>query len=158
MYRERLWPAPWVWGLSFGVIGMLAWAMGFALGPAWGVAVLGAGALAAIVIIAITVPRVSVDETHLVAGHARLPRSAVARVVVHEGRAMDAAVRHPRVATFLMVRPWSARTGVEITLDDSRDPHGAWLVTSRRPEALREALLAPHFDEPHARLTSDKEE
>lgn len=155
MYRERLWPAPWVWALAFGFVGMLGWAMGFALGPAWGVAILAVGAVLVFLVITLTVPTITVDSVHLVAGQACLPRSSVARVQALDGPAMDRAVRHPAVATYLLVRPWSSRSGVEIALHDPHDPHGCWLLTSRRPSVLTEALLAQPGS--RARLAAEKE-
>jgi hypothetical protein len=73
---------------------------------------------------------------------ARLPMSAVADVEVLEPVAYSDALgvaQHP--LAFVVQRPWINR-GVRVVLDDPEDPTPYWIVASRRPERLREALTA----------------
>jgi hypothetical protein len=73
---------------------------------------------------------------------ARLPLSAVASVEVLEPVAYSDALgvaQHP--LAFVVQRPWINR-GVRIVLDDPEDPTPYWIVASRRPERLHEALSA----------------
>jgi hypothetical protein len=73
---------------------------------------------------------------------ARLPLSAVADVEVLEPVAYSDALgvaQHP--LAFVVQRPWINR-GVRVVLDDPEDPTPYWIVASRRPERLREALTA----------------
>lgn len=137
MYRERLWPSTWVWMLAFGVVGMLAWAMGFALGPTWGLSILVVGAGVVVVVVSVTVPSVTVTPTELIAGSARLPRTAIADVEVLDAHEMTDAVRRVSSPSYLLVRPWATRAGVRVILDDPDDPHAQWLISSRRPERVR---------------------
>lgn len=141
LYRERLWPSPWVWVLGFGVVLMLAWALGFALGPLWGLAVLGGGALVVLAAFALTVPVIRVSDTVVRVGRAVIPLAAVARVTVIDAAAMRAALRDPPGIPYLATRPWAARTGLVLELNDPGDPHTHWLVTSRRAEELRSVIL-----------------
>jgi hypothetical protein len=73
---------------------------------------------------------------------ARLPMSAVADVEVLEPVAYSdvlGVAQHP--LAFVVQRPWINR-GVRVVLDDPEDPTPYWIVASRRPERLREALTA----------------
>ncbi|WP_204745377.1 DUF3093 domain-containing protein [Glycomyces paridis] len=73
---------------------------------------------------------------------ARLPMSAVAGVEVLEPVAYSdllGVAQHP--LAFVVQRPWIGR-GVRIVLDDPEDPTPYWVVASRSPERLREALTA----------------
>jgi hypothetical protein len=73
---------------------------------------------------------------------ARLPVSAVAEVEVLEPVVYSDALgvaQHP--LAFVVQRPWINR-GVRIVLDDPEDPTPYWIVASRRPERLRDALVA----------------
>lgn len=73
---------------------------------------------------------------------ARLPLSAVAEVEVLEPIAYSDALgvaQHP--LAFVVQRPWINR-GVRIVLDDPEDPTPYWIVASRHPERLRDALVA----------------
>jgi len=80
-------------------------------------------------------------EVWLHVDDARLPMSAVARIEVLEQVAYSDALGvalHP--LAFVVQRPWISR-GVRIVLDDPEDPTPYWVVSSRRPERLREALI-----------------
>lgn len=73
---------------------------------------------------------------------ARLPMSAVASVEVLDPVAYSDSLgvaQHP--LAFVVQRPWINR-GVRIVLDDPDDPTPYWIVSSRRPERLRDALTA----------------
>ena len=89
-------------------------------------------------------------------------RSAIHRVSVRDGwlHVNEAAIelRYISAAAPLEVDQWQRRRGVdfepalfhghkfwmkrgvEISLNDSRDPHPGWLIGSRRPQALAEAI------------------
>ena len=43
---------------------------------------------------------------------------------------------------FVSLRPWSGADGVLVRLDDPKDPHPAWLFTSRHPARVVAALAA----------------
>ncbi|WP_198587076.1 DUF3093 domain-containing protein [Glycomyces xiaoerkulensis] len=71
---------------------------------------------------------------------ARLPVSAIDRVEVLEPTAYSDSLGvalHP--LAFVVQRPW-IRRGIRVVLDDPDDPTPYWVVSSRNPERLREAL------------------
>ncbi|WP_211116393.1 DUF3093 domain-containing protein [Glycomyces buryatensis] len=82
------------------------------------------------------------DEVWLHVDDAKLPMSVVSDVEVLDRTAYADALRvalHP--LAFVVQRPWISR-GVRIVLDDPQDPTPYWVVSSRNPEGLREALTA----------------
>jgi hypothetical protein len=73
---------------------------------------------------------------------ARLPLSAVAEVEALDRTSFADALgvaSHP--LGFVVQRPW-IRQGVKVVLDDPEDPTPYWLVSSRNPGRLREAIVA----------------
>lgn len=140
-YRERLSvPAAWwVIGLFFSV--SFVTAVGFALGP-W-VSLLG-GLVVAVGIVAALwwygSAEVVVDDRGLAAGDAVLEWAWMGGVTAH-----DAASTQHRLRTgadhraFLFLRSY-IRTSVEVAVDDPDDPHPYWLVSTRHPRQLAEAI------------------
>lgn len=142
-YSERLLPKWWAWLLIATLVAMLAIAYGAALGArtGWLVAVVTGGV--ALALVWTTAPRIGVSDEALQVGAAVLPGSSIS-----DARAVDGAeIRQLRgpgadARTFVSLRPWSASGGVLVTLDDPEDPHPAWLVSSRHPDRLVEAVAA----------------
>lgn len=143
LQRERLVPAWWVWVIAGSLVAMLAVAYGAALGSTagWGLAT-GLGVLTVVLLIW-TSPVVELRGSTLRCGAAGLPVASISRVDVVDS-AQVRVLRGPggdgRIYTAL--RSWSAPGAVLITLDDPEDPHPAWLISSRNPEALAAALTA----------------
>jgi hypothetical protein len=140
-HDERLWPGVAGWVAVVGLAAMLGVAL-VPVGPLWGVvgAVLGLVAGATLVVRA--ADRVTVDGVELRAGAAHVPVA-----LLRDPRALDAAqTRHELgpgldARTHLAHRGW-VRTAVRVDLDDPADPTPAWVVSTRRPDALVAALLA----------------
>lgn len=141
-YQEALRP-PW-WLFGFALLGALALgvAYGSALGLAFGIAV--AGLISALLVVGILVssPRIRVTHTHLHAGSAILPRSALGEVLVLDEREMRDALdlRTAPASTFTLVRSWAAPRGIRVDISDASDPHAAWLLSTRDPQRLAGAL------------------
>lgn len=139
-YRERLSvPARW-WVLSgLFAVSMLA-AIGFYLGPVWGVgtALVSLAVTTAVFLAAAT--EIEVTDQSLSVGRATIERRYVGEVT-----ALDAAAARRRrgpesdARAYLVLRPYIT-TAVEITVADTEDPVPYWLVASRRPGALATAL------------------
>lgn len=141
-YRERLVPPVSWWLLAFA----LAASIGIAYGHFLGATV---GWLTTIVVTAIlfwllwsrAAPLVRVDELVLRAGPARLPLAYVGDV-----RILDAAatvhLRDTQVSAHLCLRPAVTDRAVAVVVTDPDDPHPFWLVSTRRPEVLADALTA----------------
>jgi hypothetical protein len=139
-YRERL-TVPltwWVIAVLFAV-SLLA-AVGFYLGPVWGVSVFVAAVAVAAGLFLSAAVVIEVDDEEL-----RVGRAVIGRSWIGSCRALDAAAAEVRGGTgadaraHLVLRPY-VPTAVEITLDDPADPVPYWLISSRRPARLAAAL------------------
>ncbi len=140
-YRERLWPAPWIFLatalvipaslLVFLPISQLAGAI---------VAVALYGAIVATLLL--TTPVIEVVDGELHAGRARLPLAVVSGV--RAARGADAV--HERgvglhADAWLLIRGWVPDV-VRVELDDPADPTPYWIVSSRHAEQLAAAIEA----------------
>jgi hypothetical protein len=139
-YREWVGPPPSWWVLS--ILFSLSWlvAIGFYLGPLAGVlGLLGAQAVVTGVLL-VTAVRLRLDGTELTVGRAVLDLSYVSAV-----RGMDAEATQTRTGPRadarapLVLRPYVRTAGV-LTLDDPGDPVPYWIVSTRRPTQLAEAI------------------
>lgn len=139
-YRERLWPHWWVWLFPPALTALLAVAFGAAYATAlgWAIFLLGTG-LGWLFLIR-TTPEIRVDDRVLRAGRARLPLAYAADPVALDADATTQERRHGDARDFLVLRPWASPESVCVTVVDPDDPHPRWLVTSRRPVALRDAI------------------
>ena len=139
-YREWVGPPPSWWVLS--VLFSLSWlaAIGFYLGPLAGLlGLLGAQAAVTGVFLG-TAVRLRLEGTELTVGRAVLDLAYVSAV-----RGLDVEATEARTGpdadarAHLVLRPY-VKTGVELTLDDPADPVPYWIVSSRRPTQLAEAI------------------
>jgi Protein of unknown function (DUF3093) len=142
-YRERL-TVPW-WWWPIGVAVAVALAAEVYLGapgqPLW---------LPYVVLIPLVLAilawlgriRVRVAGDELLLDDARLPVRFIERVGVLDANAKrDALGVHADPLAFVVQRPW-IREAVLVVLDDPADPTPYWVVSSRRPRELVEALRA----------------
>jgi hypothetical protein len=124
-----------------GLIAMISLAYGVPLGAGLGWFVFVGLSVLAIWALVATSPTLEVTATHLRAGSALIEREfvttalALGREEFRLARGRDADPRR-----FSLLRSWHSGTGVIITIDDARDPHPAWIVTSARPVELAAAL------------------
>jgi len=141
VYRERLRPPAAVIVIALGLAGIVGVAYGAAYGASWGwaiglsLAVVVSGVLAATTVI------LRVDDRVVRAGRARLPLVAVSAVDELDRDEMVKARRHGDPRDFIVLRAWSSRLGIAITLDDPRDPHPRWIVSTRHPDRFSAAIL-----------------
>ena len=138
-YRERLWPAWWVF-LATALVIPASLLVFLPISQLAGVisAVVLYGAI--IVVLIATTPTIEVDDRMLRVGRARIERSFLGAVTAHSGK--DAvAERGTRLdaRAYLMLRGWIPGVA-RITLDDPTDPTPYWLVSTRDPEGLAAAL------------------
>jgi Protein of unknown function (DUF3093) len=139
IYRETLWPAPWLFlGTALVIPASLLVFLPISI---------PAGIVTAIVLYSGCVgllifgsPRVEVSAATFSAGRARLPISIVgavegfsgAEAQLERGTRLDARA-------WLMIRGWVSPV-VKISLDDEHDPTPYWIVSTRHPEALVAAI------------------
>jgi hypothetical protein len=141
-FREWVAPPPSWWVLS--VLFSLSWliAIGFYLGPlAGGLAFLVAQGLATALLLGMAV-RLRLEGSALRVGRAVLDLAYVSAVLALD-RESTAARTGPRAdaRAHLVLRPY-AKTAVELTLADPADPVPYWLISTRRPARLAEAVGA----------------
>jgi prepilin signal peptidase PulO-like enzyme (type II secretory pathway) len=139
-YRERLYPPALVFLLVIGLASLagIAWGAAYGAVLGWGV-----GALFSVIgigVLLVTSTRLHVDDTVLRAGRARLPLAVIDSVQTLDADAMRQARRHGDPRDYLVLRAWSSRSGVTVVLADAHDPHPRWVLTTRHPERLAEAI------------------
>ena len=140
-FSERLWPAPWLYIASALVLPatMLVFVpINFTVGVVAAI-IFYLGICAAFLLSA---PSVEVTETHFVAGRAKLPLSLVGEVVAFSG-AEATLERGQRLdaRAWLVLRGWIAPV-VRVEVVDPEDPAPYWLVSSRHPERIVEAIAS----------------
>lgn len=112
-------PESAAWGISGGLLGLLAWAL-LTYGHA----------------------RVVVEDGWLRAGRARIEVRLLGEVVaLDQASAREVSGPQADVRAFLLLRPY-LHQAVRIMIADPDDPTPYWLVSSRRPARLAAALNA----------------
>lgn len=138
-YRERLWPAWWVFVATALVIpSSLLVFLPISVTAGYVTAAVLYGAI--IVVLLSTTPVIEVTDGTLRVGPARIERAFVGAASAHTGS--DAfAERGPRLdaRAWLKLRGWVPGV-VRIELTDPQDPTPYWLVSTRRPDELAAAL------------------
>lgn len=143
LWRERLTPRPWMFLIPAGVGAMAGVAMTriTSTSGSWLTGVVIALLCAAGVMLSRGTVAVSPDGVR--AGRATLPTQHVGRVApldADETRRVRGPMADPRA--WLYLRPLSTSTSVVIQVVDPEDPHPYWLVSTKDPEGLCDALVA----------------
>jgi hypothetical protein len=139
VYSERLWPSPGIWAATIG----FGAALGLIPAPiSVEVAVIVAviGSVGLVTLLALTTPGLEVTADRFVAGRARVPLSFVSGIEPLD-RAQMRQARGVRIdaRAYLCIRGWLP-AGAKVILNDPDDPTPYWIVSSRRPEALTQAV------------------
>jgi hypothetical protein len=141
VFREKLWPTPWVWIIAAGIAGagILVFAPISAAAGYTAAAVLFA---IMAVLLVLSTPTITVTQDALTVGRATIERRFVGGVQAF--RAKEAtAERGTRLngLAYLCIRGWiDPVVRIEITDPSDRTPY--WLTSTRRPEELTAALSA----------------
>ena len=138
-YRERLWPAWWVF-LATALVIPASLLVFIPISVLAGYICAAALYVAIVVVLLATAPVIEIDDGMLRVGKARIERSYITSATAHTGQ--DAfAERGPRLdaRAWLVLRGWISGV-VRIEIDDADDPTPYWLVSSRRPAELAAAL------------------
>ncbi|MBW9208719.1 DUF3093 domain-containing protein [Mumia sp. zg.B21] len=142
-YREYL-SVPVSWWLAGAGLTVIVWWIFVLATPMW--VALGAGAVAGAAVAAGLVQYgravVEVSNVHLRAGAARLPLVYCGEVTALDA-AQTRALHGPQAdaRAFFLLRPYIA-TAVQVQVTDSRDPTPYWLIGTRHPHELADALSA----------------
>jgi hypothetical protein len=138
-YRERLWPAPWIFLATALVIpASLLVFLPISTIAGWIVAVVLYGLIVATLLV--TTPTVEVADGELRAGRARLPLSVVGGVrAAHGADAVHERGVRLHADAWLLIRGWIPDV-VRVELDDPQDPTPYWIISSRRADELAAAI------------------
>lgn len=139
LYRERLWPSAWVF-LSTALVIPASLLVFLPINPTagvWTASVLYAGCVVALVL---TSPVIEVTEKQITAGRARLPIGLAGapeafekqEATLERGQRLDARA-------WLVIRGWVSPV-VKIPVADPADPAPYWIVSTRRPTRLVDAI------------------
>jgi hypothetical protein len=142
-YRERLVPSWWAWLVMVAMVAMFAVAYGAAIDATVGWIIGGAGVLLLGAALVATAPIIQVDDRVVRAGRARLPLMWVGAAEALDATAAGLArttQSDPR--NYLVLRTWASPRAVRMTVTDPQDPHPVWLMSSRHPHRLAEAISA----------------
>ena len=140
LFRERL-TVPIMWWVLASLFALsVLLAVGAYLGPVWGIGTALATVMVAAAIFISAAVVISIDAREIRIGRASIEHAYIAS---SQALAADEARHRAGVGAdaraHLVLRPY-VRTAVEITLDDPEDPVPYWLVSTRRPQQLAEAL------------------
>lgn len=139
LYRERLWPAPWLF-ISTALVIPASLLVFLPINQTVGVVVAIVLYLAIVALLVFGTPAIAVTETEFVAGKAHLPHGAIASASVYSGdEARLERGQRLDARAWLLIRGWIDPV-VKISLDDANDPTPYWLVSTRHPEAVLDAL------------------
>lgn len=144
VYRERLLPGPWWWIVIAALVAMVAIAYGAALGTSVGI--ISAIALTGIAVAGLWFgsPRVLVDASGLRCARATLPSTAIGDSRVLVGPELQSARRGQDadvpLTAYVLAPSWAPESAVAVHVLDPGDPHPVWLVATRHPEKLAQAL------------------
>ncbi|MBL3700379.1 DUF3093 domain-containing protein [Leucobacter luti] len=140
-YRERLVPGP---GLFLALL-LLVPAVALITTPINAALAIPVGVLVfliAAITLLLLAPTVRVVGDRLVAGHAEIPVAQLGDMQLLGSEALRAAIGPGLDArSFLLVRGWIHR-GVKIDNIDPADPAPYWIITTRHPQKLADAIRA----------------
>lgn len=140
-YRERLWPALWIYlATALAIPATLLVFLPISILAGVIVAAVLYGAIVAVLLL--TTPTVEVSDGELRAGRARIPLRLVGEVrTAHGPDAVHERGIGLHADAWLLIRGWIPDV-VRVELVDPDDPTPYWLISSRRPEALAAAISA----------------
>ena len=139
LYRERIWPSPWVF-ISTALVIPASLLVFLPINFFAGVIVAGALYGAIVMVLVGTSPVISVSPGELVAGRARVPVDFIGTVAAFEGE--EATLQRGRLLdsrAWLLIRGWVSPV-VRVELSDENDPTPYWIVSTRSPAALVAAI------------------
>jgi hypothetical protein len=142
-YSERLRPSPWSPLLALAAALMLGLAYGAALGAVGGAITFVLVAAVGLWLVAGRIVTVRVDDAGLHVGKATLPPQFIGRVAALDTDAAALARGAGGDArAYLVLRTGYSSQAVAVEVDDPRDPHSYWLISTRHPQPLASAIIA----------------
>lgn len=139
IYRERLWPSPWVF-LATALVIPAALLVFLPINQTVGIITAIVLYTGCVVLLILSSPVVEVTTQQFSAGNARLPIEFAGQVTsfrtneatLERGQRLDARA-------WLLLRGWVSPV-VKVEVDDPQDPTPYWIVSTRRPEQIAQAI------------------
>ena len=139
LYRERLWPAPWIF-IATALVIPASLLVFLPINTTVGIVVAIGLYVAIVITLVVTSPTITVTDTTLTAGRAAIERDLIGaaepfdreEATLERGQRLDARA-------WLLIRGWLTAV-VRVRLDDPDDPTPYWLLSTRRPTELSEVL------------------
>ncbi|MEO6943190.1 MAG: DUF3093 domain-containing protein [Lacisediminihabitans sp.] len=139
IYRERLWPSPWVF-LATALVMPAALLVFLPINQTVGVITAIVLYASCVAILVATAPVVEVTTQQFSAGRARLPIEFAGKVTpFHSDEATLERGQRLDARAWLLLRGWVSPV-VRIEVDDPQDPTPYWIVSTRRPEQIVQAI------------------
>jgi len=141
LYRERLWPAPWLF-IATALVIPASLLVFLPINQTAGVVVAIVLYLGCVGLLILGGPVIEVTESEFRAGKATLPLSIAGTVTAHSGE--DARIERGTgldARTWLLIRGWISPL-VKIEILDERDSAPYWVVSTRHPYAVVAAISA----------------
>ena len=138
-YREKLWPAPWLF-ISTALVIPASLLVFLPINQTVGIVVAIVLYLGCVGALILASPVIEVTADEFIAGRARIPLPVVGTATAHRGD--DARLQRGQkldARAWLLIRGWVDPV-VRVRLTDPKDPTPYWLVSSRHPEAVVAAL------------------
>lgn len=143
-FQERLWPNFYVWLFAVLMLAAIAIAAGNVYGYDTALIIFLASIALLLIAVATTTTTVSVSRDGLRAGRALLPLNFIGQVTVLDAQQTANARGHDaHPDAFFTVRSWISGSVIVVVTDET-DPHPYWHISSRDPQALRDALESIH--------------
>lgn len=140
-YRERLW-VPILWWLLAGLLVLSVWLALIVAAPIWltWLVSAGVGGLCGIALLTYGRTQVRVTEQRVYAGRAQIEHQHISSIeALNKDQTRAALGANADARAFLVTKPYLSRC-VKLCLNDARDPTPYWLIGSRRPDQLAQAI------------------
>lgn len=142
-YREHLSTPPWGWAVSLGLVLTLGMAFWIPLGAVAGILCLALGGALVVWLLVATAPTITVNERELRIGRVHIDADQIGLVATLDADATaNARGANADPRAFTIMRPLYAKESVSLEILDAEDPHPYWLISSRDPQALGQAIQA----------------
>ena len=139
IYRERLWPSPWVF-LATALVVPAALLVFLPINQTVGIITAIVLYTGCVILLLLSSPVVEVTTQQFSAGHAHLPIEFAGQVTSF--RANEATLERGQrldARAWLLLRGWVSPV-VKVEVDDPQDPTPYWIVSTRRPEQIAQAI------------------
>ena len=140
-YNERLWPSGWLL-VALTLLLPATFIVVFPLNAELSIASAIVVYLAVTAFFTLTAPTIKVANGELTAGKARIPVALISNTQVLDSNELKRTIGPSADArAYLMIRGYVHRA-VRVDLQDPADPTPYWVMTTRRPTELANAIEA----------------